>query len=128
MVKLKPGDKITCRVKDSSIVSGYAEFDEEKTFEIIATDEYGYFVYVPEYFYIKNATRITKYNIKALDVSKRFIECFCIYVHESSISKVHSVLDGTSCAKCHEFFHQAEPNQEDGSMICWACRKYPHYR
>jgi hypothetical protein len=128
VVKLKPGDKITCRVKDSLIVSGYAEFDEERTFEIIAADEYGYFVYVPEYVYIKNVTRITQYNIKALDINKKFIECFCIYVHESSISKVHSILDGMTCCKCNEFYNQAEANQEDGSMICWNCRNYRFYK
>jgi hypothetical protein len=30
--------------------------------------------------------------------------------------------DGCTCKKCKEFFEYAEPNQEDGSLICWACR------
>lgn len=30
--------------------------------------------------------------------------------------------DGCSCKKCEEFFEYAEPNQEDGTLICWACR------
>lgn len=30
--------------------------------------------------------------------------------------------DGCSCKKCREFFEYAEPNQEDGTLICWACR------
>lgn len=30
--------------------------------------------------------------------------------------------DGCSCKKCKEFFEFAEPNQEDGTLICWACR------
>lgn len=30
--------------------------------------------------------------------------------------------DGCSCKKCKEFFEYAEPNQEDGTLICWACR------
>lgn len=34
--------------------------------------------------------------------------------------KKHS--GGISCKKCKEFFEYAEPNQEDGSLICWACR------
>ncbi len=30
--------------------------------------------------------------------------------------------EGCSCKKCKEFFEYAEPNQEDGTLICWACR------
>ena len=30
--------------------------------------------------------------------------------------------DGCNCKKCKEFFEYAEPNQEDGTLICWACR------
>lgn len=29
---------------------------------------------------------------------------------------------GCSCKKCKEYFDYAEPNQEDGTLICWACR------
>lgn len=30
--------------------------------------------------------------------------------------------DGCDCVKCKTFFEFAEPNQEDGTLICWACR------
>lgn len=30
--------------------------------------------------------------------------------------------EGCTCKKCREFFEYAEPNQDDGTMICWACR------
>jgi hypothetical protein len=30
--------------------------------------------------------------------------------------------EGCSCKKCKEFYQYAEPNQEDGTLICWACR------
>jgi len=29
---------------------------------------------------------------------------------------------GCKCKKCKEFFEFAEPNQEDGTLVCWACR------
>lgn len=29
---------------------------------------------------------------------------------------------GCSCKKCKEFFEYAEPNQEDGTLVCWSCR------
>lgn len=32
--------------------------------------------------------------------------------------------DGCQCKKCLEMYPYAEPNQEDGSLICWACRNY----
>jgi hypothetical protein len=30
--------------------------------------------------------------------------------------------DGCDCKKCREFYPYAEPNQEDGTLICFACR------
>lgn len=31
--------------------------------------------------------------------------------------------DGCRCKKCKEFYPYAEANQEDGTMICYTCRK-----
>ncbi len=30
--------------------------------------------------------------------------------------------DGCTCKKCKEFYPYAEPNQEDGTLICYGCR------
>lgn len=30
--------------------------------------------------------------------------------------------DGCTCRKCKEFFPYAEPNQDDGTLICYGCR------
>lgn len=30
--------------------------------------------------------------------------------------------DGCTCKKCKEYFPYAEPNQEDGSLVCYGCR------
>lgn len=27
-----------------------------------------------------------------------------------------------SCKSCHNFYPYSEPNQKDGSLICWSCR------
>jgi hypothetical protein len=32
--------------------------------------------------------------------------------------------DGCICKKCKEFYPYAEPNQEDGTLICYGCRKH----
>ena len=34
--------------------------------------------------------------------------------------------DGLICKKCKNFFGFAEPNQSDGSLICYSCRKNPY--
>lgn len=36
-----------------------------------------------------------------------------------------SFADGMRCQKCKTFYEYAEPNQEDGSMICYSCRSNP---
>lgn len=30
--------------------------------------------------------------------------------------------EGCACKKCKEFYNFAEPNQDDGTLICWSCR------
>ena len=32
--------------------------------------------------------------------------------------------NGCVCKKCGETFPYAEPNQKDGTLICWSCRNY----
>ena len=30
--------------------------------------------------------------------------------------------DGCTCKKCKEYYPYAEPNQEDGTLVCYGCR------
>jgi hypothetical protein len=30
--------------------------------------------------------------------------------------------DGCTCKKCKEYYQYAEPNQQDGTLICYGCR------
>jgi len=34
--------------------------------------------------------------------------------------------DGMLCNKCKSFYKFAEPNQSDGSMICYSCKNNPY--
>lgn len=34
--------------------------------------------------------------------------------------------DGMVCKKCEAFFEFAEPNQTDGSLVCYTCRTNPY--
>lgn len=128
MAKLKPGDRVTCRVKGGRIVSSYSGFEEEKEFEIIALDNKGYFLYVPDHYAIAGTTRVTSSNSSSLGIDRRFIDCSMIYITSSSIVRVYEKLDGMTCIECKEFYKYAEANQEDGTLKCWSCRNYKYYR
>jgi hypothetical protein len=34
--------------------------------------------------------------------------------------------DGMLCKKCKVFYEFAEPNQKDGSLLCYSCRNNPY--
>lgn len=126
MANLKTGDKVLCRLSLGLIVSVFSEYDDERVFEIIALDEYGYYLYVPEYLYIKHSVNISNKTCKQLSIDNKFIDSKMLYINDGLIYKVHSILDGCACKKCKEFFHQAQPNQKDGTMLCFLCRTYPY--
>ena len=41
---------------------------------------------------------------------------------EEPAAKKKDNRDGCDCKKCKEFYPYAEPNQEDGTLICYRCR------
>lgn len=126
--QLKSGDLISCRIKNSAIVSAYSSGDEEKTFEIIGVDLKGYYLYVPEYYGIKDTAVITPHVAHSFNIDNKYINGLTIYIGSNYIARVLKILNGCLCKKCDEFFEWAEPNQEDGTMICWRCRMYPFYQ
>lgn len=127
MTQLKPGDIVVCRIKNNKIVSPYSSYEEEIALEIIALDYKGYFFYVPRHYSLKNTNIINDYDIKSLQIDKKFLGSHMVYTIEGNIAKVQSILDGMRCCVCQEFFKYAEANQEDGSLKCWSCRNYRHY-
>lgn len=36
--------------------------------------------------------------------------------------QIFNGLDGFPCKKCTNFFPLSEPNQKDGTLVCWSCR------
>jgi hypothetical protein len=128
MVRLKPGDRVNCRMKESRIVNPYdSEFDDEKTFEIVAIDDSGYYLFVPVYYNVKESYKIDYYDAKEMGSDARFIGEECVYILENLVFKILSVLDGKACSKCKEFYEYAASNQTDGTLVCWSCRTYPIY-
>ena len=127
MTKLKPGDRVNCRIKDNVIVSPYqGDHEETRTFEVIGKDPYGYYLFVPNYMFLKDSVMIDDDACAFLLIEDRFIGEQVIYINENMICKVSSQIDGCACTRCREFFHMAEPNQENGTLICWQCRNNPY--
>jgi len=139
MAKLKPGDRVECCVKCNNIVSPYTEdYEEVITFEIIAassnawqyysdySEKSSYFLFVPCYRIIKDSVTITSLLARQNGINKKFIGEETIKIEDNLISKISSILDGLFCAHCHEFYDMAEPNQPDGTLLCWACRRDPY--
>lgn len=126
-MKLNPGDKIDCLIKNSSIVSPYSnDYDNILTFEIIAKDNNGYFIYIPHYIYINNSIKIDSLLASQLNINSKFINEYLMFIKSSLIYNVKSVVDGVHCANCKEFFYMAEPNQPNNTLICWSCKSNPY--
>ena len=126
MTKLKPGDRVDCRIKSAAIVGPYKDYDEVKTFEIVAIDAHGYYLYVPHYLSLKDTVVADRYRVKNLGINQKFVDENIIYINSSIVCKVVSTLDGMHCANCDEYFPMAEANQPDGqTLLCYSCRQNP---
>jgi hypothetical protein len=126
MVKLKPGDRVDVRIKASVIVGPYKDYDEIRTFEIIATDKFGYYLYVPDYVALKHTQKADKYQCNQLHIDYKFLDVIFIYIHGNMVCRISSILDGMTCAHCKEFKSMAEPNQPDDKFLCYDCRFNPY--
>jgi hypothetical protein len=126
MVHLKPGDKISCHIKDNIIVASHKEYDEARTFEIVAVGDYGYYLFVPEYLCILNTINIDAHRCKHMDINPRFLGEQMIHITESMVHQVVRLMDGACCCICQEFCSMAAANQENGLFVCWSCRRNPY--
>lgn len=127
MARLKSGDKVDVRIKESTIVSPYKNYDEIKTFEIVAEDDHGYYLYVPYYYVIHGAIVVDEARCRIFGIDKRFLNEYIVFIDESTVYRIHTLMDGMHCYKCKEFYSYAEANQYDGSLICWSCKNYPYH-
>ena len=125
MSKLKPGDRVACKVRAGHIVNAYeGDWDEKYTFEVVATDNRGYYLFIPHYIYIKGGLKVNEYNRKTHGIDKRFLGETIVYIAEGSVLSVEQRADGLICEKCKEFSPMAECDEPP--FICWICRTYPY--
>ena len=97
MTKLMPGDTVECRIKSAAIVSPYHSYDESKTFDVVAVDNGGCYLYVPHYYSVKGGVTLDTYRCKTLGIDKKFLGEQIIYVAENLIANVQPKMDGMSC-------------------------------
>lgn len=46
--------------------------------------------------------------------------CYDLATPKPEAKKINK--DGCDCKKCKEYFPYAEPNQDDGTLVCYKCR------
>jgi hypothetical protein len=123
MTKLKPGDRVDCRLKEGNIVVAYKDYDEVRTFEIIAVSDDDCYLFIPSYVLVKDSILLDSYRCKKLGADPRFVGEQVAFIGESMIHKISQRMDGMCCDRCQDFMPMAGPNQEDGkTFICWSCR------
>lgn len=125
MGKLKPGDRVLCKIKSGQVINAYADdWDDKAVFEIVSVDNRGYYIYIPHYMFIKGGLKVNEHNQKTHHIDKRFIGEIILYITENSIVNVESCADGLTCDKCKEFYPMAQTDKK--VFICWVCRNYPY--
>lgn len=123
MVSLKPGDRVVIKLKEDKLTNPYDdEFHSTKILEVIATGNNGYYLFVPHYMFVHGTFTADKYKCREMPLPIKYLGEELLFVSESQIYKVFSILKGMICSCCAEFYEYAIANQLDGSLICWSCR------
>ena len=126
MAKLKAGDRVDCRIRSGNIVSAYDEHDAIYTFEIIAKDDEGYYLYVPYQTHLNGGSILDADRCIRMGIDKRYVGEKMTYINEGHVSRVAFQLDGMKCDRCKDFVIMAESNQSNGGFLCFSCRFNPY--
>lgn len=130
----KVSDEVVCKIKDNKVVPANASiYDETIILEVLAVDEGddegdddGFMLFVPQKHCLQGAVTLTNKVINENDIQPRFLESNAVYVLRNCVVRLHHRRDGMACNNCKEFFHLAESNQEDGTLVCYLCRQNPY--
>jgi hypothetical protein len=126
MASLKPGDRINCKIVAGVIVSAYQKYEEIRTLEIIGMDDFGYYLFVPQYLCVQNSVIVDHSRCRRIGIHPRFLGEQMCHIVEGMVYSIVQKLDGLCCERCQEFVPMAAPNQIDGSFLCWSCRDNPY--
>lgn len=129
---LSYGDIVTCKIKGNTIVQVLSlKWDVELSFEVIGysfADDF-YILQVPKYYNIRNSWLIERDHLDELLVKKKLLGKKAVAIQQDKIIRYQrkdSIQDGMACDKCKKFYHMAEPNQVNGTLLCWSCRDNPY--
>jgi hypothetical protein len=113
-------------VKYGNIVNAYDDYIDLYTFEIVAADREGYYIFVPHYIYLNGGLTATAHRCRELNIDPAFIGENISYILDCYACRVVSEIDGIKCSRCKDFFGMAAPNQDDGTFLCKACIQNPY--
>jgi len=120
----RTADEVSVKLKHERIVVASAsDYDTKINLEIIAMYDNGYFVFVPSKYNLQGSVYVDKGNAFKLNIPERFLDSRINYITDEHIVSLYNRREGCTCSRCEEFYHHSEPNQEDGSMICYQCRE-----
>lgn len=126
MTSLKAGDRVELCLKNSAVVNPHDAHDETKSFEIVATDPFGYYLYSHEHANIRGTHRADAARCRKLGIDLRFVDEEILYITEAYVRR-STKMDGVCCARCKDFVMMAVPNQPDEkTFLCYNCRNYPY--
>jgi hypothetical protein len=126
-VTIYPNDIVYCRVRGNTVVSLSGKWDGEIPFVIIGMSTDGFYILrVPKYYNIRHSWKIDKDHANDCNIDDKYLghKALAVPLEKFSriIRKTPIEQDGMACSKCKKFYHMAEGNQDDGSLICYSCR------
>jgi len=124
------GDRVYCRINsDSSVIFDYDFYDSRylqfkiRTFEVIGIHDIFYVILCwPG---VDDAVLLNKDRIDKWNINPKHLGRYGIFVREFSIGGRETIdyyKNALACKVCKEYYPYAEPNQPDGSLVCWVCR------
>lgn len=126
----RTGDVVVCRTYQGCIIpKDSTPWEKERNFKVIGTyHEDGttsWTVYLPPDYQMSNGSRLSRWAREKFEIDAKYANDRVFFISEEHIIKVHKESDQTMCKVCKEWFHMAQPNQLDGTLICWQCRQDP---
>jgi hypothetical protein len=126
------GDEVSCKISGGIILfSGVSSWEDKKSYMIIGSKmlEAGtieFIVYVPQGEYmIRDTFRLSKRIRNPYYIADKFEGEWGAFIRPSQIFRLERRYDGMQCRNCDEYYDMSEPNQENGTMICYLCRQDP---
>lgn len=127
---LIPGDRIRCKVTGNRIIANSNQnYEFLKEFEILYVDNedldnFGYYVYVPEFYNLLFVTKITQSLLTSRKINPRFLNCYYTFIRDYHIFDIQFKNDGSICDHCKEWYQYAE--RKNNKFLCYACRDNPY--